>query len=126
MLVRAAEALIASGAAHAGEEEPLPQSVVITAQKQERTADSVGMSIMTDTGDALRARGIEDVQDLPQLVPGLTIHRLGRIWDRQGRASVAWHPRPMACAPSTASMARSTTTASRGGSARTGHGDPTS
>jgi outer membrane receptor protein involved in Fe transport len=73
VLVGAAGAVIGSGPAHAGEEEPLTQSVIITAQKQEQTANSVGMSITTATGDSLRARGIEDVQDLPRLVPGLTI-----------------------------------------------------
>ena len=47
--------------------------IVVTAQKQEQAANTVGMSITAATGDELQARGIEGVQDLPRLVPGLTI-----------------------------------------------------
>src|ERR1700735_3352118 len=47
--------------------------VVVTAQKREQSANSVGMSGSTATGDTLRERGIDDITQLPEVVPGLSV-----------------------------------------------------
>ncbi len=47
--------------------------VIVTAQKREQSANSVGMSIATASGEALRQRGITSVEQLAELVPGLTV-----------------------------------------------------
>jgi iron complex outermembrane receptor protein len=47
--------------------------VVVTAQKREQSANSVGMSVSTATGDTLRERGIDDITQLPEVVPGLSV-----------------------------------------------------
>ena len=52
---------------------PISSEIVVTAQKQEQAADTVGMSITAVSGDTLLARGIDSVNDLTRLVPGLTI-----------------------------------------------------
>jgi len=52
--------------------EPI-QELVVTAQKREQAADSVGMAITAAGAETLRVRGIDAVADLPQLVPGLTL-----------------------------------------------------
>ena len=49
------------------------EQVVVTAQKREQAADSVGMSITAASGETLRLRGVDAVSDLPRLVPGLTL-----------------------------------------------------
>lgn len=49
------------------------EQVVVTAQKREQPASSVGMSITAASGETLRLRGIDAVHDLPRLVPGLTL-----------------------------------------------------
>ena len=54
--------------------EPTPLTeVIVTAQKREQSASSVGMSITAATGDTLRERGIEDITQLPQVVPGFSV-----------------------------------------------------
>lgn len=52
---------------------PAIEEVVVTAQKQEQPADTVGMSITVATGASLRQRGIDTTDDLTRLVSGLTI-----------------------------------------------------
>jgi iron complex outermembrane receptor protein len=47
--------------------------IVVTATKREQTDASVGMSITATSAETLRARGIDDVADLPRLVSGLTL-----------------------------------------------------
>jgi outer membrane receptor protein involved in Fe transport len=47
--------------------------IIVTAQKWEQSANTVGMSITAATGEALEQRGITSVAELPRLVPGLTI-----------------------------------------------------
>jgi iron complex outermembrane recepter protein len=47
--------------------------VIVTAQKVEQSANSVGMSITAVSGAALRERGITSVTQLSQLVPGFTV-----------------------------------------------------
>jgi iron complex outermembrane recepter protein len=64
--------LIAPALAHA-EAPATVAEVVVTAQKQEQAANTVGMSITAATGDTLVARGINSVDDLVRVVPGLTI-----------------------------------------------------
>ena len=49
--------------------------VIVTAEKWEQSADTVGMPIIAATGDALRERGINSVADLTRLVPGLTVQQ---------------------------------------------------
>ena len=51
------------------------EAIVVTAQKRQQAADTVGMSITAATGETLRARGIESVADLPRLAPGLTLQQ---------------------------------------------------
>jgi len=47
--------------------------IVVTAQKREQSATDVPMSITVASGQTLRDRGIESVDDLVRLVPGLTL-----------------------------------------------------
>jgi outer membrane receptor protein involved in Fe transport len=56
-----------------GDADTAVEQVVVTAQKREQTADSVGMSITAVSGETLRLRGVDAVADLPRLVPGLTL-----------------------------------------------------
>src|SRR5262245_37117889 len=53
------------------------EEIVVTAQKREQSANSVGISITAATGDVLLDRGITSVADLTRLVPGLTIQQSG-------------------------------------------------
>jgi outer membrane receptor protein involved in Fe transport len=46
---------------------------VVTAQKRDDPANTVGMSITAATGETLRERGIESVSELTRLVPGFTV-----------------------------------------------------
>lgn len=73
VLLGSAAALIGPGSACAEDATTELPPVVVTAHKREQDANSVGMSITAATGDALRTRGIDGVQDLTRLVPGLTI-----------------------------------------------------
>jgi len=47
--------------------------IIVTAQKWEQSANTVGMTITAATDDMLRQRGITSVSDLTRLVPGFTI-----------------------------------------------------
>lgn len=49
------------------------EEIIVTAQKWEQSANTVGMSITAVTGEVLQERGITSVADLTRLVPGLTI-----------------------------------------------------
>jgi outer membrane receptor protein involved in Fe transport len=49
--------------------------IIVTAEKWEQSADTIGMSITTATGEMLQERGITSVMDLTRLVPGLTIQQ---------------------------------------------------
>ncbi len=49
------------------------EEIIVTAQKREQSANTVGMSITAATGDALQQRGVTSVAELTRLVPGLTI-----------------------------------------------------
>jgi outer membrane receptor protein involved in Fe transport len=49
--------------------------VIVTAEKWQQSANTVGMSITTATGEMLEDRGINSVMDLTRLVPGLTIQQ---------------------------------------------------
>jgi iron complex outermembrane recepter protein len=49
------------------------EEIVVTAQKREQSASTVGMSITALSGESLRKRGIDSVTELPQMVPGLTV-----------------------------------------------------
>ncbi len=51
------------------------EEIVVTAQKREQSANTVGMPIIAATGDLLQERGITSVADLTRLVPGLTIQQ---------------------------------------------------
>ena len=53
------------------------EGITVTAQKQEQSTNSVGMSITAATGDTLRERGIDSVDDLTKLVPGFTVQQGG-------------------------------------------------
>jgi outer membrane receptor protein involved in Fe transport len=47
--------------------------IIVTAQKWEQSADTVGMAITAVTGEVLQERGITSVANLTRLVPGLTL-----------------------------------------------------
>ncbi|MGO9932815.1 MAG: TonB-dependent receptor [Steroidobacteraceae bacterium] len=49
--------------------------IIVTAEKWEQSANTVGMSITTATGEMLQERGITSVMDLTRLVPGFTIQQ---------------------------------------------------
>ena len=49
------------------------EEIVVTAQKREQSANTVGMSITAATGDVLRRARHHSVAELTRLVPGLTI-----------------------------------------------------
>jgi|HubBroStandDraft_6_1064221.scaffolds.fasta_scaffold09546_3 iron complex outermembrane receptor protein len=49
--------------------------VIVTAEKWEQSADTVGMPIVAASQDELRQRGINSVTDLVRLVPGLTVQQ---------------------------------------------------
>lgn len=49
------------------------EEIIVTAQKREQAANSVGMSITAVTGEVLEQRGINSLAELTRLVPGLTI-----------------------------------------------------
>jgi iron complex outermembrane recepter protein len=49
------------------------EEIIVTAQKWEQSASTVGMSITAATGATLQERGIDSVAELTRLVPGLTL-----------------------------------------------------
>ena len=49
--------------------------IIVTAQKQAQSANTVGMPIVAATGEALQERGITSVADLTRLVAGLTVQQ---------------------------------------------------
>lgn len=49
--------------------------IVVTAEKWERSANSVGMALTATSAAELKDRGIDSVADLVRLVPGLTIQQ---------------------------------------------------
>lgn len=51
---------------------PSVDEVVVTAQKRQQDIGEVGMSIAAFSGATLRERGIESIEDLARIVPGLT------------------------------------------------------
>ncbi|MET0657986.1 MAG: TonB-dependent receptor, partial [Steroidobacteraceae bacterium] len=48
------------------------EEVIVTAQKREQSINDIGMSIDAISGEDLVQRGLKDVKDLAQMVPGLT------------------------------------------------------
>jgi iron complex outermembrane recepter protein len=48
------------------------EAIVVTAEKREQSVDVVPMSITAFQGDELAQRGLNDIQDLEKVVPGLT------------------------------------------------------
>jgi iron complex outermembrane recepter protein len=67
-------ALMAPAIAHA-EAATTVGEIIVTAEKQEQAANTVGMSITAASGDTLQVRGVNSVDDLIRLVPGLTIQK---------------------------------------------------
>lgn len=51
------------------------EEIIVTAQKREQSANTVGMAITAATGDAMLQHGITSVAELTRLVPGLTIQQ---------------------------------------------------
>lgn len=49
--------------------------IIVTAEKQEQSANTVGMPIVAATGEVLQERGITSVADLTRLVAGLTMQQ---------------------------------------------------
>ena len=74
----AAFAMNPSRAVHAADaNDTALEEVVVTAQKREERLIEVPMAITAVSGEALKARGIENVQDLSFAVPGLTMREDG-------------------------------------------------
>ena len=48
------------------------QEIVVTAQKRVQSINDVGLTIQAASGEELQNRGIQGIEDLPKLVPGLT------------------------------------------------------
>ena len=46
--------------------------IIVTAQKREQAAQDVGMSVVGLSGESARERGIDTIEDLERVVPGLT------------------------------------------------------
>lgn len=70
--------LFVTPAAALGQEAAAPSvgaidEIIVTAQKWEQSANTVGMAITAATDEVLRQRGITSVADLTRLVPGFTI-----------------------------------------------------
>lgn len=63
----------ALGQAGAATTSGLIHEIIVTAQKWEQSADTVGMAITAVTGEALQERGITSVANLTRVVPGLTL-----------------------------------------------------
>ena len=51
------------------------EEIIVTAEKQEQSASTVGMPIVAATGEVLQERGITSVADLTRLVAGLTMQQ---------------------------------------------------
>src|ERR1700676_4874132 len=49
--------------------------IVVTAQKRSQSINDVGMSIEAFSGDQLKNQGINNVADLVNVVPGLTVQQ---------------------------------------------------
>lgn len=65
----AAAALATSAAARAQVDE-----IVITAQKREQSINDIGMTVNAFSGEMLSTLGVDAVEDIPALTPGLTIN----------------------------------------------------
>ncbi|WP_157623117.1 TonB-dependent receptor [Solimonas soli] len=53
------------------------EEVIVTARKRKEPVQDVPVSVSAFSGDQLDARGLDDVRDLQQVVPGLTVTDLG-------------------------------------------------
>ena len=49
------------------------QDIVVTAQKRAQNLSDVPMSVNAISGEALAARGVQNVQDLAKFTPGLSL-----------------------------------------------------
>lgn len=56
---------------------PTLEEVIVTAQKREQSLSDVGITITAASSEKLQLRKIESINDLPQIVPGLTVQRAG-------------------------------------------------
>ena len=70
-------ALITAASAQGGAVPSADQldEIIVTAEKQEQSASTVGMPIVAATGEVLQERGITSVADLTRLVAGLTLQQ---------------------------------------------------
>lgn len=73
MLLALAMPATALGQQGAATSTGLIEEIIVTAQKWEQSANTIGMAITAATGEALQQRGITSVAELTRLVPGLTI-----------------------------------------------------
>lgn len=67
-----AQADAQAGPTSSAEPEYAAGEIVVTAQKREQNLSDVPMSISAISGDALADRGVQNVQDLAKLTPGLS------------------------------------------------------
>lgn len=61
-------------------QEPVPlESIIVSASRVELPADSVGSSVTEIGGEELQRRGVQRLEDVLDLVPGVTVRRTGSI-----------------------------------------------
>src|SRR5262245_6124622 len=60
------------GIADEADSEPQLAEIVVTAQKRVQAISDVGLTIQAASGEELQNRGVQGLEDLPKLVPGLT------------------------------------------------------
>ena len=53
------------------------EEIVVTAQKREQSAQDIGIAVAAFSGDSLRERGIDQAEDLNQLIPNVSLQNIG-------------------------------------------------
>src|SRR5260370_39006512 len=51
------------------------EEITVTAQRRSQLINSVGMSLAAFSGDQLKVQGVDNIADLPKVVPGLTVQQ---------------------------------------------------
>jgi iron complex outermembrane receptor protein len=51
------------------------EEITVTAQRRSQLINSVGMSLAAFSGDQLKLQGVDNITDLPKIVPGLTVQQ---------------------------------------------------
>src|SRR3546814_5046590 len=73
-----AQGATSSSSDSAAEAERLVPEIIVTAQKRKQSIQDVPISIQVVTGEALRANDLNDLQNLTQTLPAVTVADNGR------------------------------------------------